>query len=146
MDEPEEKTQEQTGEFLPKEQANVIFATSFLILFTAMYAFYKSYYDVAFMCILVFATSINHWRDPQFGFRRNVDMVAVIVGFAYLFVRAIMLGIQSILFWACFAAVGICFAGTWHLYHQGHVWMSTLVHCILHLFGNSAVWIYCSFL
>ena len=143
MDEPDEPSQ--VKEFLPKDQANILFVLSFLILFTAIYAFSKKSYDVFVFCVLVFLTSINHWRDPQFGFRRNVDMFVVNLGFIYLFLRAIILGIDSILFWTCFALVAICFAATWHLYHQGHIWMSTLVHCVLHFCGNYTVILYCGF-
>lgn len=142
MDEPTRQIKKE--EFLPKDQANIIFAISFLIIFTSIYAFSKKYYDVVFFCILAFFTSINHWHDAQFGFRRNVDMLVVNVGFAYIFIRAIILGIKSVLFWFFFLAVGICFVATMHLYHQGHVWMSTLVHCVLHLCGNSTVVLFCS--
>lgn len=142
MDEPTRQIKKK--EFLPKDQANIIFAISFLIIFTSIYAFSKKYYDVAFFCILAFVTSINHWRDAQFGFRRNVDMLVVNIGFIYLFIRAIILGIKSVLFWFFFLAVGICFVATWHLYLQGHIWMSTLVHCVLHLCGNSTVVLFCS--
>jgi hypothetical protein len=139
-----ERTREPRVEFFPKEQSNVIFAFSFLIGLSAIYAFYKKQYDIFLVSILIFITSLDHWRDPQYGFRRNLDIFVVSAGFVYLCIRAIIRKIKSRLFWFSFIAVILSFYISWHLYYQGHVWLSTISHCILHICGNMSVILFCS--
>ena len=128
---------------LPKEHSDVLFTISFLILFTTIYAFSKQKYDIAVICFIVFFTSLNHWRSPKFGFRRNVDLVAVISGFLYIFVRAIVLDIKSLIFWGFYLAVVFLFPLGWYVQDQGYIWEATYVHCMLHLCGNTAVILFC---
>lgn len=130
--------------FLPKNQSDLLFWISFLIGFTAIYAFIKKKYDIFVICIIVFITSLNHWRDPMFGFRRNIDMFAVCSGFIYVFVRAIILKIDSPLFWICYITVVLTFPLGWYIYNQGYLWESTYIHCLLHLCGNTSVVLFCS--
>jgi hypothetical protein len=132
------------AELLPKEYANVIFYVSFLIAITAIYALSKKYYDIFVFCVLALLTSLNHWRDARFGFRRNIDMLVVNIGFIYLFIRAIILRVKSRLFWFLYFMVVLCYPVTWYLCYKEHMWMSTFVHCVLHLCGNSSVVIFCS--
>lgn len=129
--------------FLPKDQSDLLFWTSFLILFTAIYAFIKRKYDISAFCFLVFITSLNHWRDPQFGFRRNLDVAAVCLGFMYIFLRAILINVRSLVFWTCYLVVVLLFGVGWNIYDMGYVWESTYSHCLLHFFGNVAVVLFC---
>ena len=101
-------------EFLPKEQSNVIFALSFLIGLTAIFAFYKKRYDLSLICVVVLITSLVHWNDPQYGFRRNLDIFAVCIGFVYLVYLGIIRKVRSFLFWFCLIAVVV-------LYKSAHV-------------------------
>jgi len=128
---------------LPKEHSEVLFWISFLIFFTTIYAFSKQKYDISVICFLIFLTSINHWRDPRFGFRRNIDMVAVGLGFLYILVRAILLNIHSILFWVFYLVVVILYPLGWYVQGLGYIWESTYIHGLLHLCGNSAVVLFC---
>ena len=129
---------------LPKEYADILFWISFLIGFTAIYALIKKKYDISVICFVIFITSLNYWREPKTGFRRNIDIVAVILGFIYLFSRAIMLNIQSLVFWICCTAVMLTYAMSWVSYGYGYVFESTIVHCLVHLFGNATAILYCS--
>jgi len=129
--------------FLSKDQSDLLFWISFLILFTAIYAFIKRKYDISAICFIVFITSLNHWRDPQFGFRRNLDIAAVCLGFMYIFLRAILNNVRSLVFWTCYLAVVLLFGVGWHIYDMGYVWESTYSHCLLHLCGNVAVVLFC---
>ena len=50
---------------------------------TMMYSFTKTNIFVKIIYLAIFLTSINYWRDPKHGFRRNLDMVCVCTGFLY---------------------------------------------------------------
>ena len=138
-----ERTREPRKEFLPKEQSNVIFAFSFLIVLTAMYAFYKKRYDLSLICVIVLITSLVHWNDPQYGFRRNLDIFAVCMGFLYLVYLGIIRKIKSRLLWFCLIAIVVLFQLGRVLNDHGYIWLSTILHCILHICGNISVILLC---
>ena len=138
------KEESEEAELLPKEYANVIFYLSFLITITAIYAFVKKHYDVFVFCVLGLLTSLNHWRDARFGFRRNIDMLVIVIGFVYLITRAIILRIDSWLFWICISFVMLCYPIGWYLRYKNHIWESSILHCILHICGNLSIIVFCS--
>jgi len=132
-----------THNIVPKEQSDILFALSFLISVTAIYALVKKQYDIAVITFAGFLTSINHWNDPKLGFVRNVDLFVVFGGFAYLCWRANTLNITSSAFWLCLVMVFLLYLVGSHLYEDGYVWLSTLAHCVLHIFGNGAIVLFC---
>jgi hypothetical protein len=138
------QTRETRVEFFPKEYSNLIFALSSLIALSAIYAFYKKKYDIFLLCVLILITSLDHWRDPQYGFRRDLDVFVVCVGFVYLFYLGIIRKVKSRSFWACFILVVVLFPLSWHFYYQGHMLLSTISHCVLHICGNMSVILFCS--
>ena len=131
-------------EFLPKDQSNLLFEVSFLIAFTAAYAFIKKKYDLGVVCVLILVTSLIHWSDPKFGIKRNIDIIVVVCGFLYIFARAIILKIESPLFWISLISVFTLFPISWYLSDIGYVWLSTLVHCCLHICGNLSGVLFCT--
>lgn len=60
-----------------QEYATNIYRVSFLSLLPAYLSFHYQKYDIMLVPLTVFATSINYWRKPTYGWRRNVDIVAV---------------------------------------------------------------------
>ena len=123
--------------------SHVIFALSFAILGTAIYAFKKKRYDIAIIAFAAFLTSITHWSDPKFGIVRELDLFVIRSGYVYIFIRAIMLKIQSILFWICFISMGAFYILSHFLYNNGDKFGSFLTHCGVHIFGNAAVLLFC---
>jgi hypothetical protein len=130
--------------FLPKEQSYVIFYFSLLLGVSAIYAIYKKKYDAAAVCVLIVLTSLNHWKHPTFGLNRNLDMVLVCLAILYIFVRAIILKIRSLLFWTLFILGLALYPYGWYLYYTGNTWLSTASHCVLHICGNSSIILYSS--
>ena len=131
-------------EFLPKEQTNLLFAISCLIGFTAAYAFIRKKYDLGVVCVLILVSSLIHWSDPKFGIKRDIDVSIVTLGFLYIFARAVILKIESPLFWISLISVVILFPVSWYFLDVGHVWLSTLIHCCLHICGNLSAVLLCA--
>lgn len=53
--------------------------SSYLTTFSIYYAYKNEYYiNFVSICLVLF-TSINHWRKPELGFRRNMDKIVVIL-------------------------------------------------------------------
>jgi hypothetical protein len=68
------------------EYSKYLYYSSFLIgVSSTISMYYKDYSTVLFM-FLLFLTSINYWKRPDYGFRRDVDMFLckVIAVFFYL--------------------------------------------------------------
>lgn len=129
---------------LQKDHSDILFWTSFLILFSSFYAFSKRRFDAFVICILIFATSLNYWRDPKYGFRRDLDVFVVWSGIFYLFICAIINKVWSPLFWFFYVSTLLLFPIGWYIYNQGYVRLSVLLHCLFHLCGNLSVVIFCS--
>ena len=128
---------------IPKDQADLLFTLSFLILITSIYAFSQKKYDIAIISFVAFLTSIAHWRDPKYGTIRNIDVIVIHFGYFYILLGAIILKIKSVLFWSCVLLVAILYYFGRVLYLNGYVWLSVIIHCAVHLFGNLMVALYC---
>merc|ERR1712154_552118 len=63
------------GELYPKEISRRMLTTGSLILICTPVALYWQCYALAFASFVVFVASINYWRKPTRGIRRNIDMV-----------------------------------------------------------------------
>ena len=130
--------------FIPKEQSNLLFYFSFFIFFAGIYAIYKKKYDAVVFCILITLTSLNHWKHPIFGLNRNLDMIIVILAIIYIFVRAIIFKIKSLLFWTFFILGISLYPYGWYLYFNNQIWLSTLSHCVIHICGSASMVLYCN--
>jgi hypothetical protein len=56
--------------------------TSNFILISIYYSYKLGLYIEMVFCIFTLLTSINYWRYPKLGFRRNLDRFAVISSFS----------------------------------------------------------------
>ena len=59
---------------IPRELSDTLFCSSFLIFIAACITCYNMHYLTTFFGFCLFFTSINFWRNPQYNFRRTLDM------------------------------------------------------------------------
>ena len=59
---------------LPNKISDYLLCTSILIGLTALITFYNKDYITSILVFSLFLTSINFWRNPQYGIRRTIDM------------------------------------------------------------------------
>jgi len=125
------------GCILYKEQYQFICKTSFLCIISGIYALHRGYYGMALGPTVVFLTSINYWRKPDFSWRRYVDMAVVKISLLCHFITSI----RSNRFWSynltivtsvLFYLLGI------EYYKRKMYWHSTYSHSMLHLIANVA--------
>ncbi|KAI8911568.1 hypothetical protein EDD86DRAFT_202727 [Gorgonomyces haynaldii] len=98
------------------------------ILSSAFYGFYFC----TFCASVVYLTSLNFWRNPVFGFRRNLDIFCVVTGLSYHFYLA--LSLEQPFMYMIIVLIGISF------YLKARQtptqdW-SSFYHCIMHICGN----------
>ena len=65
-----------------------ILLASFFALPSIFLAFILQLYRCCFVSFSVFLSSINYWRMPRYGFRRQLDVFIVVLGFWYQFYRS----------------------------------------------------------
>lgn len=122
---------------LEKKYSKLIYYNSFNLLITSMFGFYKNYYINALTILSVFITSINYWKHPIKGLRRNIDIMIVCLSILYnsyyvydclyshYYINIIILGIMIYIFSVI-------------LHTKKYFWLSTLLHCKVHLLSNIA--------
>ena len=122
---------------LEKKYSKWILYNSFNLLITSMIGLYNNYYMNTLSIFGVFLTSINYWRHPIKGFRRNIDMTMVSLSVIYntyyvydcvyghYYISTIILGITIYMFSVWF-------------YIKKYLVLSTLLHCKMHLLSNLA--------
>ena len=124
------------------EQYSCIFRVSFLSFLSSIYALYCGVYDLAIVPGGVFLTSVNYWRYPIHGWRRNLDMSYVASALVYQNYRAYYMATEGhdyiLLYYALMFFSMICYPISLHLHKKKDLWGSTYVHCLLHVVANIA--------
>ncbi len=124
------------------EQYSCIFRVSFLSFLSSIYALYCGVYDLAIVPGGVFLTSVNYWRYPIHGWRRNLDMGYVTFALTYQNYRAFYMATEGhdyiLLYYALMFFSMICYPISLHLHKKKDLWGSTYVHCLLHVVANIA--------
>ena len=71
---------------LPYKYSKYLFLSSFLMSLTALIAIYFNEGIVSLYYFLLFLTSINFWRKPQYGLRHKIDKLLVYAGVIYVLI------------------------------------------------------------
>ena len=118
------------------EDSQIIYKMSWLFLFTSLYGFYEGNHNIiSFLHGCIFINSINYWRNPIRGFRRNIDIFSNIM--TLLYGSYYVYGLHnSHLYYYCILSVNINFVLSWLVYSLNRFRLSVLLHCFVHLGGN----------
>ena len=65
---------------MPLSYSKFLFLSSFSMLISAIIAIIVNDIYVTIYFLLLFLTSINYWRRPEYGLRRNIDLFVVKCG------------------------------------------------------------------
>ena len=122
---------------LHPEQYKMIFNVSFLSLGTSIYAIYNGYYGLSICPGGVFLTSINYWKYPDNSWRRDLDMTYVKFALIYQLYKAYGSQYMVQYYTIMFVAVSMYPLGNYY-YNKKQFWLSTYLHCLLHIFSNIA--------
>jgi len=122
---------------LSMEQCSFIYNVSFLSLGSAIYAMYNGYYGMAFFPAGVFLTSINYWRNPDYSWRRYLDIGYVIFALLCQLYKAYWAEYGYEYCMVTFIAISFYILGIYYTKNSLH-WHSTYSHCLLHIFANIA--------
>ena len=73
------------------EYSKFLFYSSFSMGISAFIAYIMNDLYITVYFLLLFLTSINHWRKPEYGLRRNIDITVVGFGFFYALFKIFLL-------------------------------------------------------
>ncbi len=124
------------GCIVPIEQGYYMCIISSLIVFSSIYIFRLGKIRVSAMSMVVFFTSINYWRNPCYGFRRNLDISLLAIALSHQLCYALMVTNGYIYYYFAFMYC-LCYAMSWYLYKQQKLWPSIMLHSCVHLFVNT---------
>ena len=116
-------------------QSKCIWRVSFLSMLSCSYAIYQGHYDLAIVPGGVFMTSINYWRLPTYGWRRNLDMTYVCGALIYQSIRAYKMTTAAP-YYHLMGIASLLYPMSIYLYKKKCYWWSTYVHCMVHIVAN----------
>jgi hypothetical protein len=76
---------------MPLSYSKFLFYSSFSMLLSAIISIIVNDLYVTIYFFLLFLTSINYWRRPEYGLRRNIDLFVVKCGIIIVFYQFCLL-------------------------------------------------------
>lgn len=76
---------------IPNQYSKFLFYSSFSMLICAIISIILNDVYITTYLFVLFLTSINHWRRPEYGLRRNIDMFVVKCGVILFFYQVCLL-------------------------------------------------------
>lgn len=119
------------------QNARILFGTSFLALTTLALAAFLRVYDGVAITSAVFLTSVNYWRRPVYGFRRNLDITVSTLCLIYQTLRCFSTERRYAVGYLAASYTGVAlflvstFAGS-----KGSETLSVVLHAVTHALGN----------
>lgn len=111
-----------------------IYYTAWITLCSSLYGFYRGYDDLALLQFLTFLTSINYWRNPVYGCRRNTDIFFVLTTLGYHIIRAV--GAEKHMeFYTHLSFCAMCYMFSLYYQHKNNLITSAYFHNGVHIFG-----------
>ncbi len=121
---------------MPPACARVLFGVSFITLASFCVASVLRVYDGMVVTAAVLFCSINHWRRPVYGARRNVDICNNAVCLAYQTWRSFAVGTPYTACYLLFTYAGVgCFFWGRRL-DKTNLMHGVYAHSFVHILGN----------
>lgn len=120
-------------EVVSQREAKIIFYSSFTVLTSCAGAAYCKLYDCLTTSVATLFCSINYWRHPVYGWRRNVDIMNISSGAIYHAWRALETERIYCSGYIVFILLGI---GCYILSRRIQGPSGTYAHSAMHVLGN----------
>jgi len=125
---------------IPYRYSKLLFYSSFSMLLATFISFTMD--DIYITCyfLILFLTSINHWRRPEYGMRRNIDLFVVYVGLFMLLLQMCLL--KSELSRYCLFSILICCIVLYFIEHvlsyfNNKKWI--ILHMTIHIYVSCSI-------
>jgi hypothetical protein len=125
----------QNSFILYPDQSYYIWKVSWLSLISCAYAIYQGYTDLSLVPGGVLITSLNYWRNPDYSWKRTLDMNYVRFALSYQIIRSYEAE-YAVPHLICMILAVSCFPLSWKYYNNNRWWDSVYIHCLVHILGN----------
>ena len=116
------------------ETSRNVYYTSYLAIFSILQGYYFEIYNLSIINIFVLFSSINYWRRPIQGFRRNLDITIVSISLIYHLYYVYLYNYYQYLYLLLTSILSYIISNTLiekKIYKLGHIF-----HSILHILAN----------
>ena len=119
---------------LPNKISDYLLCTSILIGLTALITFYNKDYITSILVFSLFLTSINFWRNPQYGIRRTIDMTLCKIICLFFLVSCLYFHEFNRVLYECIVLTLIFFSIIENLlwFFNSHKWV--VFHLAIHIY------------
>ena len=126
---PSDQPSDQPTEYqlLPANHCKFLRTMSIFTFMSALYGLKKKQYIMASCPFIAVFTSLNYWRKPEYGVRRNIDIAAVITGVSLYYYTSFKTNQQG-MYGTTMCICGGLYGLSWCLYNKGYNWLSTISH------------------
>jgi len=120
-------------------QYNYLWHTSWSFLLTTCYTVYVQKYNFVIFPGTIFVTSLNYWRKPRYNsWERTLDVSCVHSSVIYNIFRSV--GAEYAYQFYLYISIGLfCYILSNYNHDQKRLYLSSLFHSLVHVFGNVAV-------
>jgi len=112
----------------------ILYYTNFLTSISVISAYYYGLYDLMFFSILIQLSSINYWRNPVRGMRRNIDIIVVNVSTLYNLYCAYYFEYYYFVY-IVFIGMNSYFVSNYNM-RKGNIKSGIFFHFLVHLLPN----------
>jgi hypothetical protein len=111
--------------------------SSWVHIVTVICAYVMQVYDISVLALIVLLTSLNYWRQPDYGYRRYLDIVCVQVGLWWAFIRTLDASEPyRTMSFTCGSFMFLLFVLSVRLHQKNEHKLSTMLHMLVHFMGN----------
>jgi hypothetical protein len=123
---------------LSPKYARWLWFSSWMHSITVLVAVSMHVYDLALLATIVLFTSLNYWKLPDYGWRRYADILCVQIGLWWSIIRTVDTSEPCrTISVVCSCTMCLMFVISVRL-HTTNVAHSTVLHILVHFFGNMA--------
>ncbi len=120
---------------MPNKYSKFLFYSSFSMLISAIIAIIINDLYVTVYFLLLFLTSINYWRRPEYGLRRNIDLFVVNCGVIIVFWQVCLLKDEFCQYiFLCLCACSVVFYIIEHILQHYDNLQWIIFHMAIHLY------------
>jgi hypothetical protein len=120
---------------IPKSHSRYICVMSICSVISASYAVKQNLFHMSIGPFTIFLSSINYWRKPVYGFRRNFDIGCSLFSLTYHILCSIKMQ-RAFLYCSIMTIACLCWPLSWYMYNKKYFWTSTIIHGLIHVIGN----------
>jgi len=123
--------------YIPRKYSSRLFLSSQALIIPAVASIYFGCYGLASCSVMVYLTSLNHWRKPRRCWRRHIDIGMVYVALACHGVQAWLLGWPfGFVWWLACGLVSFLYVNGRRLGSRGHHEQGIKRHFMVHILGS----------